>query len=64
MTRIHFVDGNYVDVNLNLKSLNETLDKNGKAKFVFSDDLTIVLDNVTYIETIDAPNKIWEDSNE
>ncbi|MBR6641740.1 MAG: hypothetical protein IKL08_06070 [Clostridia bacterium] len=64
MTRIHFVDGNYLDINLNLKSLNETLDKNGKAKFVFSDDLTIVLDNVTYIETIDAPNKIWEDSNE
>ena len=64
MTRIYFVNGSYLDINLNLKSLNDILDKSPNAKYLYGDNLTIVLDNVTYIETIDTPNKIWEDSNE
>lgn len=57
MTRIHFVDGITLDIHLDIKILNDILDKSPNAKYLYGDDLTIVLDNVTYIEKLERDDE-------
>lgn len=56
MTRVHFVDGSFKDLYLNMNMLNDILDKNPNAKYLYGNNLTIVLDNVTYIEKLEDSN--------
>ena len=51
MVRIHFVDGNHIDVHYTtydevIKQLNE----NRVAKWINFVDATVLIDNITYIE--------------
>ena len=54
MTRVHFVDGSFKDLYLDMKILNNIIENSPNAKFIYGDNLTIVLDNVTYIEKLEV----------
>ena len=64
MVRVHFVGGDYIDIhNTSHQELADQLKRFEKAKYIHFNDTTVVIDNVTYIESVEEVKKTWEESN-
>lgn len=63
MTRVHFADGGHIDINIEYEKLTEQLKIYEKARYIYFGDMTIFIDNITYVEKIAELKKSWEESN-